>query len=449
LSQSATQSANGDNDVIDDDEPSATRQVAYTPPASQVAARSRYRRDVIDDSDDVEVIRNRGVGARGMNEIRDDAIDSTPPDETETETPGVLDADFDALFAPSRNGNKRRRTERSTPSASTKLTQADAISSSPPPTANPLANSIESPDLDRQNTTAWEMATQRTPAPIARPFAPLVLTPGEMKTPFRSRPRFMLSSTMKPPSIQSAPKFKPNTQTISPPERRKPVFVLPRSPSPNPDTENIPAPFSPSSRTLSRRGRNSAGVSNYMPGGMATEVRSWVLEMGTKREQFLNPSLARPVGSQTIHASEELGKYMVAARVIRVSHSGLRSCGPLAFLQAEHVAGQQAQEETPMDTLNIMIMGPPRSKPDIYPSSSHAETAQAFPLQEGYLIGILPGLTWNLELGDYWKQISAQNQSPNASLSSASLENDGSTETTKERWLVAMEWDLIKTHADS
>jgi hypothetical protein len=438
-----SESANDDHDVIDDDEPSLTSQLAQNSPASQAAARSRHR-DVIDDADDAAVTRDRGVRTRETDELFDDAINSTPPDEAET--PGALDADIDALFPPNRSGNKRRRMDRGTPSVSMRLTQLDPILSSPPQSGNPPSSSIESPNTNRKIAPAWEMGTQKTPVAAARPFATPASTPGDMKTTFRGRPRFMLSSTMKPPSSQSAPKFKPNTPTISPPERRKPVFVLPRSPSPNPDAENIPAPFSPSSRTLNRRGRNR-GVSNYIPGGMAAEVRSWVLEMGTRREKFLKPPLAHSLDQQTVHPPDELGKYQMAARVIHVSHSVLGGCGSLAFLQAEPVAENQLQGETSHDIVNILTMGPPRSKPDARQSSSHADIAMVTLLQEGDLVGIYRGLTWNLQIGDKCNQVSTENQIPNPPLLSGSSANDAHMKITKD-WLVAMEWDLIQPQTE-
>ncbi|KUM66538.1 hypothetical protein ACN42_g479, partial [Penicillium freii] len=217
LSQSATQKEDDGLDVIDDDGPSSTRKVARNPPATQSATRARQQRDVIVDSDDAAEVKDIRTGAIAADDIADDAIDSTPPEEPET--PGILDAEFDALFEPVRDGNKRRRVEAATPFNRSNLTQVDPILSSPPGTANPPGDPIDLPDKSRQSTTTWGMDTQRTPAPSARPFAPPASTPSNMNTPFRSRPRFMLSSTPKPPSSQPASKFKLDTPGISPPER--------------------------------------------------------------------------------------------------------------------------------------------------------------------------------------------------------------------------------------
>ncbi|KAJ6178706.1 hypothetical protein N7519_009167 [Penicillium mononematosum] len=407
------------------------------------ATRARRQRDVIEDSDDAADIGDARIGRRDVDELPDDAIDSTPPEEPET--PGILDAEFDALFAPVRDGNKRRRVEGVTPFSRSNQTQIDPILSSPPGIANPPADSIDFPDKSRQSTTTWDMNTQRTPAPSARPLVPVTSTPSNIKTPFRSRPRFMLSSTAKPPSSQSAPKSKPDTPGISPPERRKPTFVLPRSPSPNPDAEDIPAPFSPSSRTLRRRGRNRAGVSNYIPGGMAAEVRSWILEMGTKRDHLPKPPLAQAPDSQAADASlEKLNLYLLTARVIDVSQSALSGCGSLAFIQAEVLSGNHVQAKNPDSTLNIMIMGSPRSKSAVRHIPSHSDGTVTPHLRKGGVVGIHRGLNWTLELGNHFFQHRTADQASGRAPERGPSENGGHPEA-KEGWLIAMEWDIVET----
>lgn len=425
--------------MIDDTESSLTRQPAHSPPAS----RSRLR-DVIDDFDDAEVIRDGPAASSYGNELLGDVNDSTPPEESQS--PGVLDAEFDALFAPTRDGNKRRRMDKDTPSTSTRPIQLDSLSSSPPQMAKPLAIPIDSPDMRRHSMAIWEPGIRRTPAPSARQDVPPPSTPGDMKTPFRGRPRFMLSSAMKPPSSQSAPRFKPSTPTISPPENRKPAFVLPRSPSPNPNAEETPAPFSPSSRTLGRRGRNRGGISNYTPGGMAAQVRSWALEMGAKREQLPMPSLLQSLDPQAGLPSSEALRYFLAARVISITDSRLGACGSLVFLQAEPVAGHQ-QDQNFGESMNILIMGSPKAQPDTCQTSSNPDTLKVIPVP-GDLIGIHRGLNWNFHLGTLPCQLQTQSHIANSTPDLAPLDNDRAGQA-KEKWLVAMEWDLIHSHADS
>ena len=429
--------------MIDDDGPSSTREAVRNPPATQNATRARRQRDVIEDSDDAADIDDVRIGGRDVDELPDDAIDSTPPEEPET--PGTLDAEFDALFAPVRDGNKRRRVEGVAPFTRSNQTQIDPILSSPPGTANPPADSIDYPDKSRQSTTTWDMGTQRTPAPSARPLVPVTSTPSSIKTPFRSRPRFMLSLTAKPPSSQSAPISKPDTPGISPPERRKPAFVLPRSPSPNPDADDIPAPFSPSSRTLRRRGRNRAGVSNYIPGGMAAEVRGWILEMGTQRDQLPKPPLPQASDLQTADASlEKLNSYLLTARVIDVSQSALSGCGSFAFIQAEVLSGNHVQAKNPDFTLNIMVMGPPRSKSAVRHIPSHSDGTIIPYLRKGGVVGIHRGLNWALELGNHFFEHRTPAQASDRVSEYGPSENGGHPEA-KEGWLIAMEWDILAT----
>ncbi|KAJ5753901.1 uncharacterized protein N7511_008054 [Penicillium nucicola] len=432
LSQPTTQDNVNDLDVIDDeDEPPSTPNFTRQPPASQSnASRSHHLRNVIEDSDDTRIIPSQGPRSTTVVELPDDAIASSPP--AQSQTPGILDAEFDALFATTRE-NKRRRVEATTPLPSMTQTEYHAMSSSPieyNQAAKPITNDTGPDFADPDNDV------QSTPAPNARPVAPGISTPANTQTPFRGRPRFMLSSTAKPPSSQSAPRFQTSTQETSAPERRKPVFLLPRSPSPNREAEDIPAPFSPSSRTLRRRGRQRGGASNYTPGGMAAEVRSWVLEMGTKRDSLPYPQTPKAPSAQEIGASGVLEKYSVAVRVDDAGHSTLNSCGPLAFLQATVLAGHSLQGEAQDESIRIMLMGPPRSKPP------HSDIARALRLQEGDLVGIHSGLNWYLELGSSLEN--AQLPDLAASTSQNEPTASESCDVAKERWLVVMEWDLVQ-----
>ncbi|OQE37429.1 hypothetical protein PENCOP_c010G06651 [Penicillium coprophilum] len=442
LSQSATQKEDDDLDVIDDDESSSTRKVGHDPPAPQSATRSRQQRDVIEDSDDTADIEDVRIRGRGPVHLPDDTVDNTPE---EPHTPGILDTEFDALFAPVRDGNKRRRVEGTTAFNQSRSKQLDQILSSPPATAYSPTNPPDLPDEYKQSNTTRDMGSQRTPAPSARPFTITASASNNIQTPFRSRPRFMLSSTAKPPSSQSAPKFKLDTPGISPPERRKPAFVLPRSPSPNPDAEDIPTPFSPSSRTLRRRGRNRTGVSNYIPGGMAAEVRGWILEMGTKRDQLPKTPLAPVPDPQAADVSlARLKMYLLTARVINVSQSVLSGCGSLAFLQTEVLSENHAQGKTLNATSNILVMGPSRSKSAARQIASDSDATVKSHLQKGDVVGIYRGLNWSLELGNHLCENRTTGQASGHMSECGPSENGGHPET-KESWLIAMEWDLIET----
>lgn len=429
LSQTTPQKRDDDIDIDDDEGPPSTATAVVTP-APPRSAIPRQRRDVIVDSDDDELVRDTGVRGYGTNELVDDAIDSTPPGKPDTT--GILDAEFDAVFAPVRDSNKRRRLS---PGGNRTLDQklkhtSDPMPSSPPEpgqsTADPLKTPAPGPRLSAAVRNTVPQA-QATPSVSTRPPGPGISTPGNTTTPFRSKPRFMLSAK-KPPSSQTP--FRADTpsasQPVSPPERRKPAFVLPRPPSPSATAEDIPTPFSPSSRTLHRRGRHRSGVPGYTPGGMAAEVRSWILEMGSKREQVVT---SRPTVDVEANTSKDLSGYLLAARVVRASQAVLKSSGPLAFIQAEPVSISPTEEK--VAALNILAMGPPRPKP------VSVSAVQTLSIQVGDLLAIHRGLAWDVEFHAF------QALGALRGMDFAPSENDG-CDGQKQRWLVVMEWDLIQ-----
>ncbi|CAI7593586.1 unnamed protein product [Penicillium pancosmium] len=424
------------DDEGDNDAPASTARASRTPAPSRNSLPQPHRqRDVIEDSDDDEAYTEEGIvrSERDREVAVDDAIDSTPPGEPAT--PGLLDLEFDAVFAPERDGKKRRRLETSERlSLGQKLAQRGPLPLSPEPLPRPSI-SLDSPaPQPTPSALPREIALQGTPAPRTKFIDPGISTPGTTNTPFRSKPRFMLS-TKKPPNTQ--PTFRGDTsfasQPGSPPERRKPTFILPRSPSPSAAAEDIPAPFSPSSRALRRRGRPRAGAETYAPGGMAAEVRSWILEMGSKRDSISAPTL-QP--SQ----ARDMKRYLLTARVIRANQAVLSSSGPLAFIEAEKIVDGSQLEGDERGIIHIMTMGLPRSKPPSRGTDPRAETAQAV-IQTGDLLGIHRGLAWNLEF-DGLQQLSSLPypiEVPRP-LSFGS----GASSSSKKEWLIAMEWDIVE-----
>ncbi|KAJ5594249.1 uncharacterized protein N7459_000457 [Penicillium hispanicum] len=434
LSQTTPCRRSDDFDIVDDEGPASTAPAARTPAPSRNANPPRRQRDVIEDSDDGEVLRNTGIGISEANEPdEDDGIDSTPP--IGPDTPGSLDAEYDALFAPVRDPNKRRRlSPRGQLSSDRKLSdQPEQIRSSSPEAPTDASGPFESPaplPPPISQTQPQDVGMQDTPRMPVRPMGPTLSTPGSTKTLFRSKPRFMLS-TKKPPSSQ--PVFRADTPSASQPpspptERRKPAFVLPRSPSPNAHAEEILAPFSPSSRTLHRRGRPRSGVPGYAPGGMAAEVRSWILETGSKRDQLVprHTSVNTDPGSR-----ERLEQYLVAARVVSARPALHSSSGPLAFIHAESVA--DSADGAGNVAVNILAMGPPRSKPQ----SRRASTTHGMSLLAGDLLGVHRGLAWDVEVpaSRALSVVPGQGFGP---------PEDYNGDGPKERWIVAMEWDLLQ-----
>lgn len=378
---------------------------------------------MIEDSDDGEPFGDIGPRDAEGTELVDDVIDSSLPEQAAS--PGDLATDFEAVFAPVRDSHKRRRLSGGHQSLDDKLNQDTVVSSRSPGPEKAAPDPLKTPaPRVAPRPVGLENGIQATPGMLARLTGPVPSTPGNMATPFRSKPRFMLS-TKKPPSSQIP--FRAETpfatQPTSPPERRKPAFVLPRETSPDAAAEDIPAPFSPSSRTLRRRGRGRAGVPGYTPGGMAAEVRSWILEMGSKHEGIAK--------NRPPEATSASSKYLVTARVIHVSQGTLSSSGPVTLIQAEIMKPSEEVEQE-HDFLNIMAMGLPRFQLRTS-DGSHTGQSNISSVQTGDLVGIHRGLTWEMELHDR-EALGVTN--------SLALES-GPPNDASQRWLVAMEWDLL------
>ncbi|KAJ5965633.1 hypothetical protein N7481_012347 [Penicillium waksmanii] len=420
------------DDGDDNDAPASTARTSRTPAPSHNSLPQPHRqRDVIEDSDDDEAYTEEGIlrSERDREEAVDDAINSTTPGEPAT--PGLLDEEFDAVFAPERDGKKRRRLE-----TSERLSLESSLPpSSPEPRPRPPISHDSPAPQQTPSTIPREIALQGTPAPRTKFIGPGISTPVMTSTPFRSKPRFMLS-TKKPPNTQ--PTFRGETpfasQVASPPERRKPTFILPRSPSPSAVAEDIPAPFSPSSRALRRRGRPRAGAETYAPGGMAAEVRSWILEMGSKRDAISTPALQ-------LNQASGMKRYLLTVRVIHANQAVLSSSGPLALIQAEKIVHGSQSEGDERETIHIMIMGLPRSKPPSRGTDQPAETAQAVTIQTGDLLGIHQGLAWNLVLHGF-QQLSSL-PCPVEVPESLTF-GSGASSSSKKEWLIAMEWDILE-----
>lgn len=143
---------------------------------------------------------------------------------------------------------------------------------------------------------------------------------------------------------------------------------------------------------------------------MAADVRSWILEMGSKRENVV-PSRVNTGDTESPYAN--LRRYLVAARILDVDQTVLNSSGALAFIRAEPVSRPPAVGQN-SEVMNIVAMGPPRSKPDSRQISTRFGGIQTIPFHVGDLVGIHRSLAWEVELRQ------------------------------EQRWLVAMEWDLTQ-----
>lgn len=297
----------------------------------------------------------------------------------------------------------------------------------------------------------------KTPNPatpgIIKPSSSTTATP----TPFTTHHRFMLSSATQQPGSYSG---NPQTPAPTQPQPSKPTFILPRSPSPSrgegeegdyspPHFLSITTPFSPSSRTTTLHknrhgGRPRSNPPSYLPGGMAAEVRSWILEAGMKREGFN--------GGHTSSSVPETGtnhpdRYSVTVRVEKASRDILNSSGPLTFVEGRPVnvtwpraqaqaqtQGQECESDLEPEFRKILLLGPPRSSKSVDGRTS----PQAPGLGEDSLVGIHRGLVWEVEL----------KLDGHGHPGESGVEREGGTSCTRatatEKWLVAMEWDLLQ-----
>ena len=432
LSQTGSPGPSGDLEIVDDDGPLSTMPAGRTPALSHSAKAPRRQRDTIEDPEGDEFPRNINLGEIEANESIDDPIDSTPP--IEPDTPGPLDADYEALFGPARDSSKRRRLSGAGQSSSNRHAnvQRDRIQSFSPEVPRVISGRFESPASHRPILQPRETGLQETPRMSVRPTGSATIIPANSstRTPLGSKPRFLLS-TMKLSSSQ--PVFKHDMSSASQPtslptERKKPAFILPRSPSPSLITEDIPAPFSPSSRALHRRGRRRSGGPGYAPGGMAAEVRSWILEIGSKRDQTLPK---KPPINADVLSRDHLNHYLIVGRVVRARQELHSSSGLLNFVEAETVT--DAAEDREKCKINIMAIGPSRSRPLPMRTSTNQETL----LHPGDQVGVHRGLAWDVEIPCLRSPSAASAQHSDTS------ENDDKSCPTC-RWLVAMEWDLIQ-----
>ncbi|KAH8423375.1 uncharacterized protein LDX57_001133 [Aspergillus melleus] len=279
------------------------------------------------------------------------------------------------------------------------------------------------------------------------------LKPPSTPYPNIHRPRFLLSASSQPhtPSQaysplypQSSTKQHPSTNpsemtpaappstapatamdsTMAPPPstRRKPTFVLPRSPSPDTAADDFPSLFSPS-RTQRRRGRPRGSGQEYVAGGMAEQVRGWILEMGVKSNYRSGHGHENERGDGGSGGLDEQ-KYAFFLRANEVKKSTMGSCGELVFVRGvdgKEVGGKDEDEDRDGGdgvVRNVLLMGAPQSHKSNPETKEGGEVAD---LQQGDLIGVGRGLVWDVELDAMGESVSGE----------------------REKWSVCMEWDRL------
>lgn len=424
---------------------------------------SSRRKEVIEDSEeeeDDEVPLDSGQTLPSDN----DGLEDQERGSAGTERSDI-DAQFDELFPPTPGRSKRRRVSGDLDTSVQRrgrTSDADPILSSSPeppspssghsrsstPLPNPILNRTTTP-APRRNEAAFE-----TP----RPAPPSSTT----KTPFRSHPRFVFSASQSSSRPPPRPRFLAESSTpaaatqSSVQQRKKPAFVLPRSPSPSraaEDPASLATPFSPSVR----RGRSRRKTPEYLPGGMAAEVRSWILEMAVKREnlrqQQQQQHRPQPDSDNQEATQPDTGRYFLTAEVETSRQAPLHGPGSVSFVRARPVRTESSRETSPPpreEKKNILLFGSPASQQGVSSRASSDAATNAPELNPNNVIGIHRGLVWEIELGtepsrrEERGDSSADHGHEGEDIPSACPQQDHAKEGKTEKWLVGMEWDLLR-----
>ncbi|KAJ9392087.1 hypothetical protein DTO063F5_846 [Paecilomyces variotii] len=408
----------------DEEEPSSPVARPRRELGSNTAPSSSRQKDAIEDSEEEDANPSNSPGSGAQHDV---------PDSHPCDGERDLVAEFDDIFPPTPNRVKRRRVSADPEvfSSYRRRSHLDPIHSSPsePPSPSEARNGSPPPS-----------ALPRATAPIATPAPRLSLSattetsrPGisiAAKTPFRAPPRslFSASQSVSRPSPQI--RFGSSTPAPqSPRQRKRPAFVLPRSPSPSYQTDDhsIPTPFSPSSRSL-RRGRPRSNTPSYVPGGMAAQVRSWILETAATGEH----NRRTMSNSAQTHISSEQKKFLLTAEVITSSQGTLAS-GPFTLVKghsAEIQPLQPSQYSSSQDR-NLLLVGPPQSKSTGVGPSTASE--QAPKLSKNNVVGVHHGLLWEVELG-FEDMVRGLDSRP----------GEATAAQNKEKWLVGLEWEILR-----
>lgn len=351
----------------------------------------------------------------------DEINDSSPPISDSPSSPTVW----------SRPKNRKLESPTPQPESNRRLANNER---SEPESFEPLSEP-QTPDQDRVSENGDERSSKK-----ATSF-------------FRSHPRFILSANYTPASTAT-----PATSTPQP-TRKKPTFVLPRSPFPDKEdvsSSAIPAPFSPAAtRTLRRSGRPKSGAAaTYVPGGMAEHLRDWIMEVDMKR---------KATSDRQLHQMQNDARLSTVGRIESCHDAFLKSSGPVIMSQ---ITPEPARRDKPPESepMAVLLLGVATSRVHTNKSRqpSSASSAAGERLKPGDIIGIGPGLSWEIEIDSMnTNKTSHNDQTPghrvvpsSQSESEDDLEDQDEvltlpassahpTNSTPKTWLVAAEWDLM------
>lgn len=270
-------------------------------------------------------------------------------------------------------------------------------------------------------------------------------------TPFGGRRRFILSQSQSQSQslLQQRNTYNSNIlaspQTPAPTTKQKPTFILPQSPENVTGTgtrteefSSLLTPFSPSSRKQRRGG----GQPSYVPGGMAAEVRGWILEAAMKQGQLSGNSLGN-----TGNTMAQPDRNEIVLRVEESRRHTMSSCGLLTFIRGKLVnKNNNNQDECPDELeenehkngsiqLNALLLGTPCI-------TKHG-LGNEKPLEPHCLIGLRRGLVWEVEFHD---NVDHNDYDDHDVVQGTDKGKDRQTcnrDAASRKWLVSVGWDIL------
>ncbi|KMP05732.1 hypothetical protein CIRG_05413 [Coccidioides immitis RMSCC 2394] len=389
-------------------------------------------KEVIEDSEGEE----EGDLLQGIVETSRSGRPENEPGKT------VADDDDEEMllsFSLSQHQAKRRRLSISSaddlevrPVSARELDQISSTSSESPPS---------SPQAGPASPSAGNVDNLLSPTVHPMPSTPFQPT-GAASVPHHSSsrgpPRFMFSTPISSTPRQPSGSNNATTAQTST-QRQKPRFVLPQTPSRRrePDISALltsPIPFPYAKRHARSKSRT------FIPGGMASEVRNWILDLGTRKQ--VSQSQAPPQTTQTQadqgEREQPFDKYQLIVQVGEIRTSAptdvrrqggqrqgrLGHPAPFTLISPSKVQPPTASQN------NILLFGSPVST--VLPPMQK--------LQKGDWVGIRRGLVWDMEIEPFHTgDASNNNANPEESDTISSI----ITRRTNV-WLVSIEWDIIR-----
>ncbi|KAK2759875.1 hypothetical protein FQN54_002609 [Arachnomyces sp. PD_36] len=400
-----------------------------------------------------------------------------------------IDTEFDILF-PSTPSRRKRRRISPCPSPpprqlNRRTTEVDQISSasdaSLPASPEQILNPASPGDAENSDSAIYQNpSTPRPAATAARQPHQSINRPRfvfPLHSPFR--PSQDTREDLVPPHMSSTAPVA-TTASTSRPQRSRPHFILPPSP-PTAHEDNsaafppisIPEPFSPSRHRGRHDGQSRGTGTNFVAGGMAVEVRGWILEMGAKVQQ--QHQLRETNRSNNPQGNQDGDKYLLSSEVddarcgykngaeypsgdVR-ARSGVGIQTPITLVRPRNLRSAQAHTASGLGTgvdspsRNLLLLGPPCSSETSTGNRAREENRIGeYPIvQKGSTIGVRRGFTWEIEVGGYNDATNDDhNQTNTTPLRNNQVEpildsTQGARQQkdSNRKWLVGVEWDVL------